>query len=394
MDQWKELTDGSFKGYTFHVAIPKRGGSRGAVSIQTDMERRLQIIERAGVDGSDINDFGRKSEVIAAELVFHGDGYAEELAKFKQICNQGTAGLLIMPDRPDAIMAKYHKANFKSELGSGRTAIVSVVWIEDQASATKYEATAGPVNQSSEDFGTVSAKTVSAIDQAKNVISENTFLKAIESVETGISTARSTVNNALKISGEARGSILGVKERIEGNLDSIKSTIQRVQDFINSIRGSSTSSVSQAEEVSNGTVISDYTEPDDLPVPTDPLAKPPATDEGVVVPEVIQSEAVGENALSGIADSVKDDRDSLVDQSEGKVDDVAQALTQVVNLTKTLAKSIATKPTITVVVPYQMSLVEVMFHNDVYWDELLRVSRANTHLADTLCIPKDEVVYL
>ncbi|MFV8250249.1 DNA circularization N-terminal domain-containing protein [Bdellovibrio bacteriovorus] len=391
---WKELTDGSYKGYTFHVAIPSGTGSRGAVSIQTDLERRLQIIERAGVDGADINDFGKKPEVIVAELIFTGDGYLDEIEKFRKICSEGTAGLLILPDRPDAVVAKFHKANFKSEVGSGRTKVVSVTWIEDKSEATKYAETVGTVTASKDDFGTVSANALAAVAAAKDTVDKNSFLKAIESVESGISTARSSVIQALKMSGDARGMILGIKDRIDGNLDAIRDTIQRVQDFYNSFNGSNSNGVRQFDETAGGAFLSDFREPDDIPVPTDPLVKPPTTSDEVIVPGPIQSEAGAEDSLSNSAEQIVKDRDALTEQTQGKTDDIGQALTAVANLTIQLSKVVAAKPSRAVLVPFEMSLVEVMFHNGVYWDDLLRVRRINTHIADSLAVPQGEVVYL
>ena len=55
--EWN-ITDASFAGITFHVAVPKAGSGFGVMSQDISNERRLQISEKPLVDGAEV-DVGR-----------------------------------------------------------------------------------------------------------------------------------------------------------------------------------------------------------------------------------------------------------------------------------------------------------------------------------------------
>jgi len=126
----RNFTDGSFKDYRFHIATPTFATPHGVRSITKVDNRRLQKIKRPLTEGDDVHDFGRDARTFSAEIVFFGPNYLNEFYSFRAKCDEGTAGKLILPDQPEAILAMYSNMSVASNASDGESLTISVMWIE------------------------------------------------------------------------------------------------------------------------------------------------------------------------------------------------------------------------------------------------------------------------
>jgi len=90
LDIWIEITNGSYKGFNFHIANPVKGGdTHGVTNIQQSGGRRLQIIKRPFVDGGRTKDLGREPLQFTMDIIFFGENYLIKLKDFESILNEG-----------------------------------------------------------------------------------------------------------------------------------------------------------------------------------------------------------------------------------------------------------------------------------------------------------------
>jgi hypothetical protein len=139
---------------------------------------------------------------------------------------------------------------------------------------------------------------------------------------------------------------------------------------------------------------------DDTPtVEEDPLAQPAQdTITGDNTPEIsnsnLKSNAGVEVFTDKVAELLKSQREEMSELCGGRTDDVARAVTQVIVALVEFKSSVVKKKGTPVVVPSNLSLMEIMFHNGILMDRLEETVRANFHIDDVLCVPAGSVVYL
>lgn len=408
--EWKQITNGTYKGFQFHIASPTRQSGQGAVSIDVQTERRLQLIKRAQVDGAKIRDFGSDPRPITLEIIFFGIGYDKKFDQFEKILNEGTAGTLIIPDRKKAMSAYVHKIGETSDHSSGGSKTIRVTWMEetnkDQSPSTSLLSL--PTVPSLDE---AASALDSSVDDSLSILQDNPFLTAVRGLESGLSTARRAANTVLTLDDAVKNRIQQVAADITGTLALIKSAgstilhlfgldksklnaaVNKAKSEVGQISAGATSNIGTVDS-ETGQRITDFSDPSVLPPAPDPLAKPPIVPNIGVSPKNLQTPAgvqiFAQKAIAAITAS----RDSIVSDSGGRADDVGGSITTVINAIKSLAAAVATPSLTQVVVPIEMSLMEVMFQNGVDLNSLNDVHNQNTHVVDPLVVPKGTVINL
>ena len=217
------VTDASFfngvDNITFHVAIPQRiFGSVGVMSQEITSERRLQISERALIDGAEVEDFGRKARVFTAEVIFFGNDYLPQVTAFEKALNSGKSGTLILPDLEDAVFAKYQKHTRKSTSQDGGSTVLSVTWIEDNSTQklTNFERSQafakaalaeGNVLDALPTVNQSSSGVLGKISGARAALNSNDYLNKIAQLEGSVVSTTQSINAALNAPKALRAEI-------------------------------------------------------------------------------------------------------------------------------------------------------------------------------------------
>jgi hypothetical protein len=387
MSERKNITRGSFRGVDFHIEIPTTERGHGVSSREITTERRLQITKRPLKDGSPVRDFGGDSRVFSAEIHFFGPNYVEDFAKFETILNEGKPGTLILPDHP-AVSAYFWKMTDKAGVEDGK--IVSVSWVED-STTTPGEGLVTAAKTPGENKGLIDSATAALGSALKN----NPFLAAVRGVESGLSTVRKSVNTVLALEEGVRNRIIQVQANITGTIDLVKQGIDQITSFrIDLFPQKAKTSRQLGTDPETGQKIADFSSPDTAPAIVDPLAKPSAAPVLGAELRNLDSDSGAELFITKLIDSIKADRDTLVADSAGKADDVAAGMTALSNSLGAFLTSLKIANRRQVIVPSEMSLMEVMFQNGVSLDELEAVHSKNLSIDDILVIPAGTLVTL
>lgn len=397
-DEWANLTNGSFKGVPFHAAIPSRDRQYGIESEEMTIERRLQFIKRPLVDGAPVRDWGADPEVYVAVIEFFGVNHAKTAEAFLQTLNEGTPGQLILPTQAKAVLAYFWKRTRATHHNDGNSIKVTVTWV----AATEVDALG---------TGKASGSTLTppSIDQAKSsldadvsnalgILQDNPFLTAVRTFEGGLSKVRSVVNGVLTLEEGVRNRIAAVEANIKATLALVKSATDQIHALFSpsasAAAKTTSSSTSLGTDKETGQTVIDVSEPDTLPPAADPLA----------APEVAATIDVGTSNLGSgsgviafgdaIADSLSADRDEVTSSSAGRTEDVARALTTVLNSLAAYIQSVSPTAPLTYTIPYDMSLGEAMFLNGIDLSQMRTIHKANSHVLDPFVVPKGTVLVL
>jgi uncharacterized protein YkuJ len=391
-NEWKELTDGSFKGYVFHVAVPSASAVHGTTRVEIKDGRRLQTIQRPLRDGAQVRDFGREARRFTAEVVFFGDNYQFELQEFKKKLHEGTPGILTLPDQPTAVVAYFESLTESSSHEAGNTKVCNVTWLEHTEVASDQPSTGGVFTVTPD---TAKANLTAAVANAQSILQNNPLLKAVRAFEAGLSATRSLTNTVLSLNDGIRNRIKQLDANLKSTLAFAAQGIAVIDAlFRGSPQASTTSSSSTAVDPETGQRVVDYLDPTSAPPQPDPLAAPEIDSERPFDPTTITSSAKAEQYVQGLITALQEDLAELLESSGGRVDDVAAAILATINTLQAYLKALADLGGTLVVVPFEMSLLEVMFQNGRAVEELSAVYKRNTHIEDPLIVPQGSVVRL
>lgn len=390
--EWKNLTDGSFKGFTFHVAVPQKDKGHGIANKQIVHERKLQVVERPLTDGSEPNDFGRKGKVLSAQIIFHGSNYQKDFKSFLDLCNEGSPGVLTLPDEPESVAASFQRMTERAEVGGANSKSIDVTWVESgQVKAVfKDDLLKGLTKL---DVKTSADKTKSFAQSAIDAVNSNPVLAAIRSAETGLSKVRSVVNAVTSLTEGVRNRIAGIDAEIRGTLAQIKDAVDEISTLFGA--GSTKSSIFSATiNPVTGQKTADFSEPDQVTPAPDPLVSTRNAPTTAIQLGAILSPDAATNTIATLSGHLQSTRDDLTGTTSGRTDEVHKALTAVVGSLGDLKASIVVASTIQVVVPAEMSLMEILFANGHSVDELDDAYRKNRHITDPLVVPAGTVITL
>jgi prophage DNA circulation protein len=401
MASWN-VTDGSYKGLSFHVAVPKTNyaSAYGLTSQSVTDERRLQISEKPLVDGAEVEDFGRKPRMFSAEVIFFGSDYAKDLKAFQDKLNEGTTGVLILPDLNEAVNAKFQRSTRRTSASDGNATMLSVAWVEDISKEkvknplrTQEEAQAALAsgNQVSA-LPTVAdqANTVSkAAQAASNALTNNPILKAISAAENAVTTSRVTINSVLNVPKNTRSEILSATARVNGEIAGLQSAVEGIKSYVDNLGLGLTQS--SPTRYNTGLGQSDYKSVDQVSttvvggsqqvvVKAAPVQTPIAS-----FPEAIKK-------LQDKSDTISKGKAELEAKTMGSTSDFTKSVVQLVNAVADLIAIISPLPTKQVLTTSQTSLIEICFENGLTVNDIEAVQKKNTFLTDILDVPRFTVI--
>lgn len=401
MADW-QITDGTFKNYKFHTAKrPGRDVKSGVQSHGEQEERRLQISERARVDVDDVEDFGRKSRIFTSKIIFYGENYHPELKKFKKILNEGTSGVLILPDEPDAVYAKYHKSSRDTSVDFGDATVLDVTWIEDRKTQIQAtDGTTGDIAQAALASGNTAqaiptiqeqaAKANRRADAALSALNNNPLIKALNAAQTAVTNARVTINSIANLPRNQRQAILSSATRITSDVNGLKSALNGLLAYTDILNISETQS--SPTRYNSGVGAVDY-----QAVNTVSTAVVSGNQQLVVKQTAstqIQSFDEAAQLLSDFSASIDQTSKELETSTSGSVQDFSLGAIQLINAVKDLISIIQSKPTSKVFTITRTTLLEVCFNNGLNVSDVDRVYGLNRNLSDILNIPAGTAINL
>lgn len=397
MSSWN-ITDGKFKNLTFHVATAKRA-KQGIQSQEITKERRLQVSERAMVDGADVEDFGAKPRLFSATVVFFGDNYQDELKAFEAVLDQGTTGTLILPDLDEAVLAKFQKSSRVTQTES--STVLNVNWIEDRSKVIQSTSatTAAQAQAALENGNTAqaiptiqeqAAAVNSKSDSSLSALNNNPFVKALQAAENSVVNSRVQINSVLNVPRNARQQILGTVGRINGEISGLKNAVNGLLNFTDLL--SLGLSFASPTRINSGLGKVDFSSVDT--VSTQIVSGISVVNTNTSQPKNIQSFKEAEKELKKSVKVIDDLKKDLEDQTQGNTDDFNSLCLELVNSVKDLIFVIEEKSTKQVMTTMRTSLLEVCFYNGLTVDDIDRIYKINTQLDDILDIPAFTVVNL
>lgn len=401
------ITDASFfipgqPVVTFNVARAQKISSGvGMMSQEVTFERRLQVAERAGVDGGDVEDFGRKARTFAAEVVFFGADYLPRVAEFEKTLNLGLSGTLILPDLDEAVYAKYQRHTRKSSTGEGGTTVLSVTWIEDNTkeklvnldrinSLASSALFSGEIKDSVPTIAALVSDVGAKIEASRSALNNNAFLTALTKAENAVVSATSTINLVTGLPKVLRQDILGTVDRIRLELKALESAakgISNLSDLLNL-------GLDLAGPVSTATLGSiDFTKVND-----------PATATVTGVAQVVLIAPIVSKPIQNLPDAapalglgvsaIVKSKEDLEKKSGGQTTDFSSAAIALINSVKDLQRIITSTTTTTILTSAPATLLEVCFRNGKLPSDIDRVYANNRQLTDILNIPALTVINL
>jgi prophage DNA circulation protein len=389
---WDSLTDGFFKGFQFHTPVPSKDKQFGVSSQKTEKERRLQLIRYPRVNGGKVNDFGANQDVVTLEVVFFGADYLTKYNQFLKVCNDGEPGILVVPVREKALVAYFQKASEVVEVGSGKTIKVTFTFVEDTTiDPIELQPPGASLSVNTLEKASELSKKVA---EAKKKLSANSFVSAMRSGEAGLSTIRRYSSAALSIDQNIRNRFNSITSNISGTLDLLTDALNLF------MKPKAAQSLAQnIIDLETGQQVVPFNAVETQSTVADPLTPPTETTiTSDDVPQITKNNLSSNAGVEVFSDKVtsllKDQREQATQIGGGRIDDVSKALTQVIVSLQDFKASVAKKKGSPVVVPAQLSIMEVMFYNSVDLSKMNDVIRNNYHLDDVLVIPSGSVVYL
>ncbi|MGZ3687129.1 MAG: DNA circularization N-terminal domain-containing protein [Bdellovibrionota bacterium] len=393
-DEWQNLTNGSFRGIPFHVAIPSRDHQYGVESEEMTLERRLQFIKRPLIDGAPVRDWGQDPETFVAVIEFFGVNHAKTAETFLQALNQGAPGTLILPTAPKAVLAFFWKRSRATSYREGNAIRVTVTWV----AAAEVESAGNGISTAQDVAAPSIDEAKSALDtdvsNAQSILQNNPFIKAVRGFESILSTAKSAVNAVLTLDQGVRSKIVSLQADIASTLALIKAGTDEIQAVFSPNKPSASSGGSLGTNTETGETIIDFSEPDVIPAPADPLAPPPVQSTVSISTNNLGSNSGVAIFGSNVAASLSANQSALDVNSSGRTEDVSRSLTAVLNSLAAYISAIGGVAPIEFELLTDMSLGEVLFVNSIDLAELRAVQKVNPQVTDPFFIPKGTVVLI
>lgn len=399
MASWK-ITDGSYKGLTFHLAVPNKAQAYGVTSQEVTNERRIQVSEKALLDGADLQDFGRKAKMFSAEVIFFGGDYRSALKTFEDILDEPSTGTLILPDHA-AIKAKYIKHTRKSSAAEGDTTVLSVSWMEDQTAATpspisRADQTAQEANVPKTEYGVskVEDKTLTLLRLTKNgqaLLADNVVLNKITQSLNAATATRVSINSVTNLTRDAVSLVNTTYKQINSTLDSLTVAANGLLHITDLLKFDLQSPTPTRFNTALGLV--------DFSVPNVATTTTVSGNEQVVVvptatASTVQSYDDAAKQMKVIAADLAIKKTTLEKSTQGATKDFSVSAVSIINQINDIATLIGQKSTKQVLTTTQTSLLEVCFENSIPTKDIGRIYQLNLTLDDALDIAPLTVVNL
>jgi len=398
---WK-ISDGSFKGVLFHVAIPTAAANYGMTSQEIKTDRRLQISEKPGIDGADVEDFGRKARMFSAEVIFFTADYQDNLIAFEALLNQGTSGTLVLPDLKEAVNAKFQSESRRTTTET--CTILSLSFIEDNLipisitnATTQAQAIAAlATNNPAAAIPTIASKGLSIIaaaNAATTLLNDNAVINAIKAANNAVVATTSTINSVLNIARTTRQTIISLAAQTTNNIASLQSVTTALMNYTSLLTlppGTTTSSQAVQTATNAGLDLVDFAAVGTPSVSTVNGVNQ-VTSTSTTTTQV-SSLADAQNQLQTLLTDIQGNRQGLETNTSGNTTDFTASSIQMENLVIDMIALIAPPPNIEVFSTIVTSLLELIAQNGLDPSNINTVYLNNTQLVDILAIPAYTVV--
>ncbi len=391
-DIWREITNGTFKGFVFHVATPTKNlDTHGQSSETIRTQRRIQRIRRPFQNGQRTRDMGANGEDASVELIFFGLGYKRRWEDFKVILDEGTSGTLVLPDR-EAINATLDFYDESASVDNGNSKTVRVAWTEDEVSPDQIAVGAA--------FGFIPKGLVNAVnsfgkavEEVQSVINKNPIIATIRQLENITSTAVNSVVLATSLPKAIRDRVLNSVANIEASLATAVSAFNTLLGLFDTTEPGS-GFIPGETDSETGQPIEDGLEDETVIEAVDPLERPERPPTETV--EVISLET--SDGLTDFEDQMitllRASVETMQIDTVGRTEDVAETVEVTINDLRDVIAAAKPVEAVQVVTPFELSLPEVMFANGVDLSTIDDVLLKNTFLDDANIIPGNTVITL
>lgn len=402
------ITEGKFKDFSFSVAV-KDGAITGVQDHDKKTERKLQESEKPKIDGADVEDFGRKARTFSATIVFFGNDYRDRVVEFDKILNEGTSGILTLPDLQEAYNAKVKSIGQKSSSTDGNSTMFTVEWLEDNAVSVPKLNRAEEILNAQENIKngnteeviptaqSFASKTNEYADKSRSLLNNNKFLNDARKSLASSSAVTTGVNGILGVPKSARDQLVALSDQAGGTNDELKSGITGFLGFLDGLKGKSNTSAAAGVEFAptrfNTTdTASDFMEPD---IVTSAVVSGSQQIVKTTVTEVkIDSFKEAITYFKAKIKEIETNNVQLEDLSRGQTAEYRTSTIFIINSLKDLISIIDDSPSKYVFSSIDSSLIEIMFANGIFIDQLERVHKLNRHLFDIIDISANTVVGL
>ena len=399
MASWK-ITDGSYKGLTFHLAVPDRSQAYGVMSQDVTNERRIQVSEKALLDGADLQDFGRKAKVFTAEVIFYGGDYRSQLKTFEDLLDEPSTGTLILPDHA-AVKAKYIKHTRKSSANEGDTTVLSVTWMEDHTSATpspisRADQEAQEANIAQTEYGAAKVEDkaqglLALSKKGQELLANNPVLTKINQSLASATAQRVSINSVTNLTRDAVALVNTTAKQTFSTLDSLAAATNGLLHVTELLKFDLESPNPTRFNTALGLV--DFTAPAVGTTTTvsgaEKVVKAP--------PPTLSTVTSYEDAavqMKKMAADLAVKKNVLEKSTQGSTKDFSVTAVAIINQINDIVALVGKKSTKQVLTTTQTSMLEVCFEHGVPTKDIGRVFQLNLALTDTLDIPPLTVVNL
>lgn len=408
MANWR-IGDAFYKGFQFHVAIPAKSSGYGVTSQSIKTERRLQISEKPGVDGAEVEDFGRKPQTFNCDVVFFTNDYVEQLEKFESILNQGTSGELILPDMHTAANAKFQSEERRT--ATDTMTVLSLTFIEDikapptatVASTSVLAKAALSANNPTAAIPAI-ASLCSTISQGAqsltNTLNNNPVINAIQAANNSVVGVTSTINSVLNIARTTRQTIISLVKETQNNLKNIQAATQGLLNFTDLLNlttvGAQSNSVSQPLTTAQSSTLAsiDYKNVG-TSTTTTVNGSQQVVQGSTIAPTQVNSFKDATTQFQSVLETLQSQKQGLETNTSGNTDDFTVSSVQLEKQIQTLLGIIETPPLSPVYSDITMSLAEICFLNGKTVEDIDTVYQNNNNvLTDILTVPAFTIVYL
>ena len=395
---WEKLTDGYFKGFRFHVSIPTKRDAHGITDEEITHQRRLQVIKYVNFDGARINDLGADPKPFKFTIVFIGENYNEKYEEFVRLCNEGTPGILVLPTEAKAYVAYPQRLAITSRYGEGSSKTVVAEFIED-TTEDPTRLGADPRGESSRNIEAKKSQLLDALGNAKTLLQENEFIDVVKQFESGLSTARRYSSTVVSIDSAVRNRILSIRENMVGTISLAQEALGKIihtdkgvgsgESFYNIERSDAGTSKKIDEDTGQEIVLDSELESE-----SDSGTNTGESTGDAISTDNLQSDAGVQLFSDQIQAALSGTNETLATDTGGNSEEATSAVDIAIVKLKEFSNEFNKDKGTPYLVPFEMSLIEVIFAHERSLEELLELTLMNSHLDDRLSIPAGEVVYL
>ena len=412
--EWREVTDGTFKGFVFHVATPtKNFDTHGSASETIKSSRRIQKVVRPFQNGQKTRDMGADGDVVTETIIFFGLGYKRRFEDFQKVLNEGTSGTLVLPTR-EAINATFESMEESADADNGNSKTARVTWVQDEVSGDliAFGAASGFIPK-----GLVDAVNSfnEAVEDVLSVIQNNPILATIRQLENITATAVNSVVLATSLPKAIRDRVLTTIANMESSLAVAQSSFNTLLGLFDTEEPGSPGAPGSGFEPGRvdpdtGQPLEDGLVDETVVEAEDPLAAPETEPDTVVEPRSLETVEGLEDYETELITLLQVSIETIQVDTVGRMQDISDATEdaildirdtiQAAKPSRSFQSADPTSPSvlgvasIQILTPVELSLPEIMFENGIELSTIDDILAKNTFLDDPNIVPANTVINL